>query len=408
MRPGQNKRMRGRNPNRKGPNPLTRSYESNGPDVKIRGTAHHVAEKYLQLARDAQSSGDPVAAESYLQHAEHYFRLIATAQLVQAQAQMGYERPAGEADVDDDDDDDFSALPDRFASPPERTPAPTPQPYNERPPYNGGGDRQNGYNGARPQQGGEQRPYNGNAPYGGGERQQGGDRGQYDRQGGQDRAGQDRTGQDRSGQDQRPAQERFGQDRNDRQGGYNNNGGERYGRDRNGMNRNNQRSQNRDYQPRGEFQPRDMGTAEQPVVRDPPREPGFQPAQEIRPQVQAEARLEAPAPQAESRQPESRPAPVPQVETGPALPAFITAPTRAMAPPRPRPPPLRRPQRRRARPVTTAFPRPKAARRSRCARAAAGAPAPRWRPPPPRPPASRRNSLVSRPLHAGGRRRVSP
>ena len=71
MRPGQNKRMRGRN-NRKGPNPLTRSYESNGPDVKIRGTAHHIAEKYLQLARDAQSSGDPVMAESYLQHAEHY------------------------------------------------------------------------------------------------------------------------------------------------------------------------------------------------------------------------------------------------------------------------------------------------------------------------------------------------
>ena len=77
MRPGQNKRMRGRNNNnRKGPNPLTRTYESNGPDVKIRGTAHHIGEKYLQLARDAQSSGDPVMAESYLQHAEHYFRII--------------------------------------------------------------------------------------------------------------------------------------------------------------------------------------------------------------------------------------------------------------------------------------------------------------------------------------------
>ena len=70
MRPGQNKRMRGRN-NRKGPNPLTRAYESNGPDVKVRGTAQHIAEKYLQLARDAQSSGDPVMAESYLQHSEH-------------------------------------------------------------------------------------------------------------------------------------------------------------------------------------------------------------------------------------------------------------------------------------------------------------------------------------------------
>jgi uncharacterized protein DUF4167 len=68
--------MRGRNRNSKGPNPLTRSYESNGPDVKIRGTAQHVAEKYSQLARDSQASGDPVAAENYFQHAEHYFRIL--------------------------------------------------------------------------------------------------------------------------------------------------------------------------------------------------------------------------------------------------------------------------------------------------------------------------------------------
>src|SRR5437868_14765055 len=87
MRNGQqhhhNKRMRGRNNqqhnNRRSHNPLTRVYESNGPDVKIRGTANHVAEKYLQLARDAQSSGDPVSAETYFQHAEHYFRLSAVA-----------------------------------------------------------------------------------------------------------------------------------------------------------------------------------------------------------------------------------------------------------------------------------------------------------------------------------------
>ncbi|TAK47442.1 MAG: DUF4167 domain-containing protein [Xanthobacteraceae bacterium] len=79
MRNGQNKRMRSRN-NRKGQNPMTRVYESNGPDVKIRGTAAHVAEKYVQLARDAQGSGDPVGAENYYQHAEHYFRIIAAAQ----------------------------------------------------------------------------------------------------------------------------------------------------------------------------------------------------------------------------------------------------------------------------------------------------------------------------------------
>ncbi len=89
MRNGQNKRMRGRNRsngggggnnNNRGHNPLTKVFESNGPDVKIRGTASHVADKYIQLARDAQSSGDPVAAENYYQHAEHYFRLIAAAQ----------------------------------------------------------------------------------------------------------------------------------------------------------------------------------------------------------------------------------------------------------------------------------------------------------------------------------------
>jgi hypothetical protein len=59
---------------------MSRVFESNGPDVKIRGNPSHIAEKYVQLARDAQSSGDPVAAENYYQHAEHYNRLIAAAQ----------------------------------------------------------------------------------------------------------------------------------------------------------------------------------------------------------------------------------------------------------------------------------------------------------------------------------------
>src|ERR1700743_3407005 len=101
MRNGQNKRMRGRNRNNKGHDggggggrhpyhtPLTRVYESNGPEVKIRGTAHHIAEKYLQLARDAQGSGDPVTAENYFQHAEHYSRMIAAAQ-EQFRAQNSY------------------------------------------------------------------------------------------------------------------------------------------------------------------------------------------------------------------------------------------------------------------------------------------------------------------------------
>jgi len=164
MRPGQNnnKRMRGNRPsnNRRGPNPLTRSYESNGPDVKIRGNAHHIAEKYLQLARDSHTSGDPVAAENYLQHAEHYFRLIAAAQAAQAHAQSG--RPPGEGEaVEIEDDEDFgSGVADRFASPPERNPPPfVPQPYVAgQPNAPGVGPQPTFAEGERqPQQGGDQR-----------------------------------------------------------------------------------------------------------------------------------------------------------------------------------------------------------------------------------------------------------
>ncbi|TVR09945.1 MAG: DUF4167 domain-containing protein [Salinarimonadaceae bacterium] len=96
--------MRGRSRG-KGPNPLTRSYESNGPDVKVRGTAQHIAEKYLQLARDAQVSSDPVAAENYFQHAEHYLRIIATAQEAMRQQFGG---PRGYDEDGDEGDDDVN------------------------------------------------------------------------------------------------------------------------------------------------------------------------------------------------------------------------------------------------------------------------------------------------------------
>jgi len=115
MRPQQqNRRMRGRNNNNNnsnnnngnrgkgGPNPLTRSYESNGPDVKIRGNAQQIAEKYTTLARDATSSGDRVMAENYLQHAEHYNRIIAA-----AQAQMPIQNfQQNRDDFDDEDGED--------------------------------------------------------------------------------------------------------------------------------------------------------------------------------------------------------------------------------------------------------------------------------------------------------------
>jgi hypothetical protein len=58
--------------------PLNRNhvFDSNGPDVRVRGTAQQLFEKYLQLGRDATSGGDRVTAESYFQHAEHYFRIL--------------------------------------------------------------------------------------------------------------------------------------------------------------------------------------------------------------------------------------------------------------------------------------------------------------------------------------------
>lgn len=118
MRPGQQK-QRGRSRNgggsnnqnnnnnqqqRKGQNPLTRTYDSSGPDVKIRGTAQHIAEKYMALARDATSSGDRVMAENYLQHAEHYNRIIAAAQAM-FQERFQRDERAEPGDRDDDDMD---------------------------------------------------------------------------------------------------------------------------------------------------------------------------------------------------------------------------------------------------------------------------------------------------------------
>src|SRR5215210_7549817 len=136
MRPGQNRRMRGRNNNRnKGPNPLTRSYESNGPDVKIRGTAQHIADKYAQLARDAQASGDPVAAENYHQHAEHYYRIIAAAQ-EQFRDQFGAGYP--QRSFDEDGDEDAPGY-DRPMLQGEDDMSAQPQPYEVRPEQ---GDRQ--------------------------------------------------------------------------------------------------------------------------------------------------------------------------------------------------------------------------------------------------------------------------
>ncbi len=77
MRQGQNsKRPRGRGNSRRNVPARHQTFDSNGPSVRIRGRAFQVHEKYLAMARDAGTSGDRVAAENFLQHAEHYFRII--------------------------------------------------------------------------------------------------------------------------------------------------------------------------------------------------------------------------------------------------------------------------------------------------------------------------------------------
>lgn len=83
MRQQQNRRAKGRgNQNKKFQNPLTKIYDSTGPGVKIRGNAQHIYDKYMALARDARTSGDYISAENFIQHAEHYHRIILDANKV--------------------------------------------------------------------------------------------------------------------------------------------------------------------------------------------------------------------------------------------------------------------------------------------------------------------------------------
>jgi hypothetical protein len=132
--------MRGRN-RPKGPNPLTRSYESNGPDVKIRGTAQHIADKYAQLARDALAAGDPVAAENYFQHGEHYFRIVSGAQEQSRPANTGgYASRPFDDEMDEGDDENSGTGPAQnghaYNGYDDGDPGQQPQPYENRPDLN--------------------------------------------------------------------------------------------------------------------------------------------------------------------------------------------------------------------------------------------------------------------------------
>ena len=235
--------MRGRSPSRRGPNPLTRSFESNGPDVKVRGTAQHVAEKYTQLARDAHVSGDRVAAESYLQHAEHYYRIIAAAH----QAQQALQN--GTADERDDDDDDFDTTNDRFTfRAPQSAPPTGGQPFiGDRPP----GEFAEGSEGTS--------------------------------DAGEEQQGQERS-PERAYEPREPRQNGRPQHRDDRRGGR--------GPDR-GPDRNNDRNQERNFRPRNENGERPQGERSERFGGE--RQDRFNPMRPRRPQPEVEGLGEQPA-----------------------------------------------------------------------------------------------------------------
>ncbi len=106
MRPGlHSKRPRNnRSIPRRGPsNKRSNSFDSNGPHVKVRGNANQISEKYQSLARDATSSGDRVMAENYLQHAEHYQRIVNANGSAQRTEQAAQPSASGEVEPTADD-----------------------------------------------------------------------------------------------------------------------------------------------------------------------------------------------------------------------------------------------------------------------------------------------------------------
>jgi len=239
------KRQRGRNrggggqPSGGKPQNANRAFDSNGPDnIKVRGHAQHVFEKYQQLARDATSSGDRVLAENFLQHAEHYFRVLRTIQPNRPIADfIARETFASGYDIDFEDESGAQALPDE--------------------PSDSSSDGQNDGESSR----GDYAPRNDyqqrdNSQREGREPRQDRweNRGERSQRDGQQRDGQQRDSQQRDSQ-QRDIQQRDGQQRD----GQQREGQQREGQQRDGQSRENPSRDNfgRDGQPQRENRDRD-------------------------------------------------------------------------------------------------------------------------------------------------------
>ena len=226
------KRQRGRNRsgnpsggNNKPQQNANRAFDSTGPEnIKVRGHAQHVFEKYQQLARDATSSGDRVLAENFLQHAEHYFRVLRTLQPNRPVSDF-MARDTYNSNYDIDFEDESGAQAD---------PEPTPV------------EQGDGEANAQTNQGGERQDY-------------------------QSRDNRDQNGY-RDNRDQNQNRDRDRDQNRDRQGqggqGQNRN---RYENDRN-RNQNRDQNQNRDDFRRDERQPRAENEGASEVRDDRPRE----------------------------------------------------------------------------------------------------------------------------------------
>ncbi len=141
MRPSNKSRSRNKGGNRRqhsnnnnsNANIVNRVFDSAGPEGKVRGTPQQIVEKYSQLARDAQLSGDRVAAESFMQHAEHYSRMLAVAMAEQATRQAEHaarqaEQAERQAEQQRQRNEQRAQQQQAAVKPPEADPAEAPQP----------------------------------------------------------------------------------------------------------------------------------------------------------------------------------------------------------------------------------------------------------------------------------------
>ncbi len=195
-----------------------RAFDSNGPEgVKVRGAAQHVYEKYQQLARDAHTAGDRVLAENYLQHAEHYFRVMRAMQPQRPLSEIiGRDQFVSGYDIDFEDDgganDAAEAETDSDGEAAESG-ADRPSRYENRRDDYRQGDQRSGADAARPERYQADRPFDRQSDRSGGETAQADRPPRDDRNGRGARDDRPRFARDDRPRDERPRDDRAREDR---------------------------------------------------------------------------------------------------------------------------------------------------------------------------------------------------